>query len=434
MGNSTQPIANRSGSRRGLLALTVALLSLASCSAASASPSPAGPRADAAPATTNSATATLASGFRTVSGMNGWTVFTMSPVQRNQQLAAMAAQGVKVVRSDAPWAYIEPAPPGPTGPVYDWAGFDQWVTALADDQMTWEPLIDFSVWWAKTCSGDCPPTSDSTYATYAAAIAARYGPNGTFWSQNPNVPYFPVQMFELWDEENDPTFYVAPARFATLYTAAHNAIHAVDPTASVVLGGLADDSQSYNPSQDYPAVYVYQMFQADPALKGHVDAFGLHPYGTTGTDAIKWTIHFRQVLDQLGESAVPIDITELGWTSGDSDRETWRAWMMTTAASELSRSDCGIRLLAPYDWVNPGADSSSDFGLVGSTGLTTTLRPAGTAWFKSLSQAAALPELNLCGPPPAPPKAHNHHKPKKHKRKHKRKPKRRHPRPKRRRR
>ena len=166
-----------------------------------------------------------------------------------------------------------------------------------------------------------------------------------------------------------------------MYSAARAAIHAADPTASVIVGGLSDDSllPGYNPSKDYPAVYAYRMFAADPGLKGNVDAFGLHPYAATAADVVKWTIHFRQVLDSIGEASAPIDITEIGWTTGDAAREAWRASMMGAVANELSRSDCGIRLLAPYDWVNPEVDSSSDFGLIDFTGLTTRLRPAGSA-------------------------------------------------------
>ena len=405
MGNSNQPIAARSAALRRLLVLTGAMLCVSSCSAgASASPGSAGPRATpaAAAATTSPAVEppTLASGFRTVSGMNAFTVSKLTPAKRDDQLAAMAADGVRVLRSDAVWNQIEPRPPGPTGHIYQWAGYDQWVSALATHHLTWEPLIDFTVGWAKTCPGYCAPTSNSTYATFAQAIAARYGPNGSFWAQNPQLPNDPVHFFEIWDEEDNSTFYIPPARFATMYSSARAAIHAVDPTASVIVGGLSDDSRlpGYDPSKDYPAVYAYRMFAADPGLKSNVDAFGLHPYAATAADVVDWTIHFRRVLDSIGEASVPIDITEIGWTTGDATREAWRASMMSAVANELSRSDCGIRLLAPYDWVNLGVESSNDFGLVDSTALTTTLRPAGLSWFKSLNRAATMPELRLCDP------------------------------------
>jgi hypothetical protein len=331
------------------------------------------------------------------SGMNGWTVLQLPAPQRDLQLAAMQANRVQVVRSDAPWARIQPNPPGPSGPGWQWAQSDAWVSAMAAHHLTWEPLLDFSVWWAKTCPGFCAPTSDSTFAAFAQAVAARYGPRGSFWAQNPNVPYYPAQIFEVWNEENVSTFSIAPARFATLYSAARTAIHAVAPSAKAIIGGLADDSSTYNPNQDYPAWYVQSMFAADPGLRGNVDGFGLHPYGATATDVQDWTVDFRHTLTALGEGAAPIYITELGWTTGDANREFWRAWMMHALATNLPRSDCGIALVEPYDWMGP-TPPDGDFGLVDDPlGFDANLRQAGTAWFNGLTKAASMPKLNICG-------------------------------------
>lgn len=331
-----------------------------------------------------------------ISAVNGYAAEQLPAAELDQQLASMQTAGVQVVRADAAWNDIEPEPP--TDGVHDWqfAATDAWVGALAAHHLAWEPIIDYSAWWAKTCSGFCAPTSDSTYATFAQTIAARYGAGGTFWSQNPQLPYEPAGIFEIWNEENVDTFRVAPAVYAGLYTAARTAIDAVDPAASVIVGGLADDSQSFDADTDYPAWYVAQMFAADPSLEGHIDGFGLHPYGATASAVEQWIAHFRGVLTSLGEGAVPIDITEFGWPTVDAPSETWRASMMNTLGADLSRSNCGIRLLAPYDWIDPGTadDPSSDFGLVDPSG--TTMRPSGSAWFAGLQTGATLPQLTLC--------------------------------------
>jgi hypothetical protein len=346
------------------------------------------------------------SGSPIVSAMNGYAASQLPRNQFDQQLAAMQANGVRVVRADAPWANIEPLPPGPAGPTYQFAQTDALVSALATHHLTWEPLIDFSVWWAKTCPGMCAPSSDATYATFAQTIAARYGVHGSFWAQNPQLPYYPAQIFEIWNEENAALFWITPARYASLYSAARAAIHAVDPGASVIVGGLADDSKAYTVAQDYPSWYVTQMFVADPGLRGNVDGFGLHPYGTTAVDVEKWVAHFRQTLTVLGEGAAPIDITEIGWTTGDAARENWRAWMMFNVAFTLSHSNCGIRLLAPYDWIDPLIlHESGDFGLVDQSGVDTSLRPAGTGWFHGLAVAPSKPQTPLCGSAQVPAKS-----------------------------
>lgn len=331
---------------------------------------------------------------QTVSAVNVAAAEELSPQQLSQELAAMQANGVTVVRSDAPWGLIQPSPPGPAGPGWRWARTDSWVTAFAQHGLTWEPILDYSAGWSKHCDGFCAPTLNNTYAAFAQAVAARYGVGGTFWAAHPGLPRRPARVFEIWNEENVPTYAVTPERYASLYAAASQAIRAVDPSASVIVGGLADDAGPFSPRQDYPSRYVRAMFAARPDLVGHVDGFGLHPYGATGTDVEEWTAHFRQTLDSLGEGSAPIDITEFGWHIDNPRGESWRAQQMRLVARGLSRSNCGIRLLAPYDWINPAVVPSFDFGLAAVVRGHVTLRPAGVAWFTTLDRPAT--ELRLC--------------------------------------
>jgi hypothetical protein len=330
---------------------------------------------------------------RATSGVNGYAAKALPAAQLAQQLSAMHANGVQVVRADVPWAITEPTPPSSTGVhTYQWASIDSFVTSLAVRHLRLQPLIDFSVWWAKSCPGFCAPDNPATFATYAQAVAARYGVGGSFWAQNPNLPYVPAQIFEIWNEENVNTYYIDPAKYGPLYLASRTAIHAVDPTASVDVGGLADDSSTFNPSLDYPSWYIINMFGDDPALQGNVDGFALHPYGATASDVEQWVAEFRHVLVTRNEGSAPIDITEIGWQYG-ANSESWRATQMNTVARALGNSNCGIRLVEPYDWVN---SNTPDFGLVDSSGTTTALRPAGTAWFSGLASAYSRPTNNLC--------------------------------------
>jgi hypothetical protein len=369
----------------------IALLAGLICAIGAAPAAPAGAATQSGPTLRVGMSQAAAPSFRTVSAMNGDQAEQLSAPQLAQQLGQMQLDGVQIVRADAPWSQIQPNAPTAAGPGYQWSQTDAWVTALAEHHLTWEPVVDYAVGWAKTCAGFCAPSNDATYATFAQAVAARYGAGGSFWAQNPGVPYEPVSIFEIWNEENVSTYYVAPATYGPLYAAARTAIHAVDPKASVITGGLADDSGSYNAAQDYPAQYVQQMFAADPSLKGNVDGFGLHPYGSTAVDVAEWTEDFRHTLTSLGEGSAPIDITEFGWTASTASRSA----MMTNVALWLSRSNCGIGMLAPYDWINPGdTDPTSDFGLVDPSSLLVTA--TGTAWFGELQAALSLPELTVC--------------------------------------
>ncbi len=331
-----------------------------------------------------------------VSAVNGFTMEQLPASQLNLQLSVAQAYGVTVVRADAPWADIEPSPPTSSGHSWQFGATDAWVTALAVHHLAWQPIIDYSVWWAKTCPGFCAPTTDASYATFAQAVAARYGVHGSFWASHPTLPYYPAQIFEIWNEEGDQEFWVPPARYATMYLAARQAIHVADPSGIVITGGLADDSGPFNRNTDYPAWYVQDMFAADPGLKGNIDGFGLHPYGSSAIAVMQWVEHFRSVLATLGEGSAPIYVTEVGWPTGTSVTESWRASQMAALASTLGRSNCGISLVAPYDWIDPGAPSDGDFGLVDQSGSSPALRAAGSAWFGGLRQAASASPVALC--------------------------------------
>jgi hypothetical protein len=295
-----------------------------------------------------------------------------------------------MVRSDAPWAAIEPQAPSASGPTFRFASTDAWVGALARNDLRWEPILDYGTSWGN------PITTYLAFEAYARAVATRYGTGGSFWTENPRLPHLPAQVFELWNEENGSQWYIKPQDYGALYGRLRKTILFVDPQASLIVGGLGT-RHDFAPSQDDPAGYVLAMLRANPSLIGHIDGFGLHPYGTSAADSVKWVAHFRRALSVRGIGPVPIYITEFGWPAASG--ESWRADQMRYLATTLSRSNCGIRMLSPYDWSNP--EGGGDYGLVDRTGLDTRLRPAGVAWFAGLRAAASLPALNLCPPPPA---------------------------------
>jgi hypothetical protein len=268
------------------------------------------------------------------------------------------------------------------------------MSAFARHGLTWEPILDYSAGWAKTCPGFCAPASNTTYAAFARAVAARYGSHGTFWAEHPELPARPARIFEVWNEENVSTYRIAPARYASLFSAARRAIHSVDSSASVIVGGLADDSGPFNARQDGPSLYVRAMFAAQPRLAGHVAGFGLHPYGSTALDVEQWVVHFRQTLTSLGEGSTPIEVTEFGWPIGTSRGESWRSQQLSLLGVALAHTNCGIQLLAPYDWLNPATAPQADFGLAALVAHRVILRPAGRAWLRSL-RTRAVP-LRLC--------------------------------------
>jgi hypothetical protein len=327
------------------------------------------------------------------SAMNGWSLHGLSASDLNAQLNLMESEGVRLLRVDASWSAIQPQAPTAAGPGYRWGAEDAEVAALAAHHIQWLPIVDYSAPWAATHPGDwrSPPANDAQFAAFAAAIAARYGPGGTFWLQNPQLPFEPVSAFEIWNEENGDYFWDTgpnPAGYARLYLAARSAIHSVNPAAQVMIGGLT------NPRLGIGALaFIAAMFQQDPALYGNVDALGLHPYAPTPQGVVNNVAQARTLLDSLGQDATTLDVTEFGWEVGaTSAAEQQRAEMMSAVAQELENSNCGIGLIAVYDWMDPSYITGGDWGVAGAGGL----RPAGVSWFAGLAAAARAPQTTPC--------------------------------------
>src|SRR5260370_31086653 len=160
---------------------------------------------------------------------------TFPRAEIDAQLAALARTGATTVRSDALWETAEPTPPSDgvqlfppaVGLIhhYDWRRDDQIAGMLAAHGLRWLPIIDYTATWDESVPGDdhSPPKSASEFYSYAAAVAARYGPGGSFWSENSNLPARPVDTYEIWNEPDSHYFWhptPPPAAYANLNSTA----------------------------------------------------------------------------------------------------------------------------------------------------------------------------------------------------------------------
>jgi hypothetical protein len=271
-------------------------------------------------------------------------------------------------------------------------------TALASHRLRWLPILDYSALWASSLRTDyhSPPTSNRDYAAYAAAFAARYGRGGSFWSRHPGLPALPATDYEIWNEPNNGRWFWRPkadaARYADMYLRARTAIHAVDPQATVVVGGLVARP-----------TFVADMYVARPDLLGNVDALGWHAYAPRVSGLVKGVRDLRATLEVLGEGNVPIHITELGWPTRGKDPtvlpERARAAALETAAARLARSDCGIRAVIAYTWRTPRRDRTG-YGIRRPDGRP---GPSSQAFERVVARFGRKPaaQLRLCQPPGA---------------------------------
>ena len=324
-------------------------------------------------------------------GVNAGTLFDAPQSEWGTQLAEMQQGGIAVVRTDAPWSVAEPMPPVAGVHHYDFSQFDAIMAALAAHHLRWLPIIDYSAPWAASEPGNdfSAPASDADYAAYARALAQRYGAGGSFWAAHPELPYLPVEQWEIWNEENSGYFWQPspdPAGYVGLYLAARAALRSVDPSAQAVVGGLADVGNVNS--------FLRAMFLDRPDALQDVDAIALHPYPLdpthTAASAMQQILSTRQYLNSLGGSSIPIMVTEVGWTTEGSGAVSGvlRAQQLSGLVTDLAGAHAGVIALMPYAWVTRERYTQAGdwYGLFNASGTPTV---GGTAYLRAIKLARA---------------------------------------------
>ena len=293
------------------------------------------------------------------------------------QLAAMKAIGITEIRMDANWDWVQYGGQN----TFDWSQLDQAVASVRAAGMSVDLIVDGCPPWAAvsgTSGDDSPqPASSAKYAHWAAEVAARYAPKG-------------VSTFEIWNEQNSVAFWQPapnPAAYTADLIAADKAIKKVDPSALVLSGGLAPET---NGGRDINAITFLQRMYAYGA-QGHFDGVGYHPYSypalpNTYDSWSGWSQmgqtspSIRSVMAANGDSGKRIYITEVGAPSGGP----WRVGQTSQAAEftqaiGAAKATSWIGGIYLYSWQDEGTDTSNNedwFGLLTAAGVH---KPAYTA-------------------------------------------------------
>jgi hypothetical protein len=302
-------------------------------------------------------------------GVSDPDLIAKSPAVQASQLAAMKAIGITSIRLDANWSWVQYG--GPNS--YDWSGLDQVVSSVRAAGMSLVLIIDGCPSWAAVAgtSGDSSPqpASAQQYAQWAAAVAQRYAPQG-------------VNTFEIWNEPNNQVFWQPkpdPAAYTADLKAAYSSIKAADPSATVLSGGLAPET---NDGTNIAPITFLQDMYADGA-QGSFDALGYHPYSYpalpnnvkswSGWSQMSQTSpSLRSVMTANGDGGKQIWITEVGAPSSGPDGigQAGQANEFTQVIANVKAASWigGCYL---YSWQDEGTDpgNSEDwFGLVTASG------------------------------------------------------------------
>lgn len=296
----------------------------------------------------------------------------------------LRGSGATVVRLPVQWRWIQPEPSAP--PYYHWGDYGNAISALAAMDLQVMAVLYTKPAWAS--SDGCGPVDRAplqVYGDYLTALVERFDGDGL--NDAPGSP-----RIAYWEVENEPDFDPDPflnggqgsygscygggraAAFAEQLRMAYRAIKASDPSATVVMGGLAFDRFHNRPGFGWQGPFDHDFLRhslsagraAHPADADWpwFDWLGLHAYDSFRADwpgpepadnglpaKLRW---LRQ--GQLWQPGLydlrdwPIALTEVGLSSHPSDAWTTRSEALQAAFPGRILGDAQAQGLAMVSW------------------------------------------------------------------------------------
>lgn len=301
-------------------------------------------------------------------GMNMGRDEADEPAWSQPELALMARSGVESLRAAVYWSRLQPAPGRlELGPL------DALVVAAARNGITVLPTVLGAPGWAEL-PGRGPelqgriggrllrvykvgvPRDPADYGRFLAVLAARYGPRGSIWAQNPRLLRRPIREWQVWNEPDLPQFWTP--RFAPSYVrllrAARVALRAVDPGARIVLAGLATNIVGGVVRTTWRSLQeIY-----DAGGRGLFDAVSVHPYSESVGNMVLTLRRVREIMRRAGDSRVPLAITEFGWSSRFGARGARRqSTLVADSFARLAALRRRLRIESAYWYMWSSPDS-----------------------------------------------------------------------------
>jgi polysaccharide biosynthesis protein PslG len=250
------------------------------------------------------------------------------------------------------WKYIEPKKGQ-----FDWSEADRVVKASVASGVKIIARLDFQPDWAradKVFNG--PPDNYQDFADFVTAFVTRYSSASTIGR---------VHAIQIWNEQNLNIEWgkrainqQQAADYVALLKAGYEAAKAVDPSVTVITGGVAQtgtDNDDARPDD----VYVRWMYEA--GAKPYFDVLGAHGHGYKAPPTVSpdeaasnqtWGGHrffvfrrvedMRQIMVENGDADKQIWLLEFGWTS-DTVNQAY-AW------HRVSEEEKGDNLVGAYKW------------------------------------------------------------------------------------
>jgi hypothetical protein len=327
-----------------------------------------------------------------------------TPVDINSQLGRMVASGVQSIRVAFDWETAQPYKSWSQVPGYQREEFTHTAGAPTDFQVTDQivgdaarrglsilPTVMYAADWDAKHSPKvhfATPSRPAPYAAYLTALIGRYGPQGSFWKQNPDIPNLPIRSWQIWNEPNIWHYWPQPfaASYVSLLRSAHAAVKHADPGAQVVLGALTN--------------FSWDSWLQLNRVKGSsrlYDAVSINAFTKEPANVIR---ELRLVRNAMNRAKVhkPLLLTEWSWPSALGKTPQHYDWNTTEAGQARNiatllpmlgraRGSLGLIGFDYYTWmseVDPGSPAFDFAGLLSFKGGNVVAKPALSAFTKGV--------------------------------------------------
>lgn len=280
------------------------------------------------------------------------------------ELALMRANGVESIRPVVYWADMQPERGGPVITV----SLDRLIGEAARNGISVLPVVLRAPAWARVEPGNfaSPPRDPEDFAAFMRSLIARYGPQGSYWTEHPEIPKRPQRDWQVWNEPNLNRYWSSPQpfprAFARMMRVVYPAIKRADPGARVVLAGFGNDSWNA----------LRRAYRG--GLTGRLyDVFGVHPFSGRVANVLKIVRLNRRELTRHGDAGKPMVISEITWPSARGTPATVTTGFETTEAGQARNLTAAYRafmanrrrwnLIGAYwsTWLTADAGSTNSF-------------------------------------------------------------------------
>ncbi|MCW1930246.1 MAG: cellulase family glycosylhydrolase [Candidatus Kerfeldbacteria bacterium] len=263
-------------------------------------------------------------------------------------LATAKAHGIMSAREEFSWNTIEPSDDD-----FEWSIPDAAIDAYTEAGIVVDGLLTYSSVWAASSEHDVPDLN--AWQEYVSAVATRYAGK--------------VEAWEIWNEPNHQNFFTGDSvDYVYMVQAARDAIREADPSAKIILGGLAGADTSF-------------LREVLPHLNSEsIDAIAIHPYRVIGDT---FTYQPEEIQDGLNTLAVdiqnlvaelelhdfeemPIWFTEFGYPTHDDGLTQKEQAQYLARAYVIALSSAHVQKIFWYSMIDAGTDASdqeNNFGL-----------------------------------------------------------------------